>query len=987
MNHPAPTNRDGQDVADAVTCHAAFALKRSRRIDTLNLTMHEFEHRDTGAVHFHLASNYQENVFMVALRTVPTDSSGVAHILEHTVLCGSERFPVRDPFFLMIRRSLNTFMNAFTASDYTAFPFASQNRKDFDNLLDIYLDAVFFPRLDPLDFAQEGHRLEFEKPDDPASNLVYRGVVYNEMKGDSSAPVSVLYDTLKAHLFPTTTYHYNSGGDPQVIPQLTYAGLMDFYRRHYHPSNAIFMTFGDIPAVELQAQLHDKVLHRFSRAAETIDVPAEQRYTQTQRVTASYAVDETTELENKTHIVMGWLLGPTIDLALLLKCNLLSDVLLDTSASPLRQALEASVLGGNASPLCGLEESNREMSFICGLEGSNAEHQDAVEALILETLQRVARDGVPIEKLKACLHQLELNQREIGGDGYPYGLQLIFSSMSAAIHRGDPIALLDLDGVLQQLHEDIEDPAFIKELVQTLLLNNSHRVRLTLVPDAGLNQQLRDAETAHLAAIKQTLTAAEVAGIVAQASALKARQDQKEPLEVLPKVGLADIADDIKVSQGTLRQVGAGLPLSCYAAGTNGLSYHQVVLELPELPAHLVRLLPIYTNLLTEVGAGGRDYLQTQHLQHALTGGVSAYISVRGAVHNPDILLAHLTLSSRTLNPQNDGMISLLCETFTAPNFTEKARMREIVKHMRVRREGGITGSGHTLAMTAAASHVRPVSRLNHALSGLAGIEQLKLLDNSLDDSVGLDQLVADLQQLHGLLQLGNPRLLLVSDAAELEVSNKLVDRIWADRTLNPGVAGFQCDFDIAPPSQAWVTTSQVNFCASAFATVAESHIDAPALSVLAGVLRNGYLHKVLREQGGAYGGGAGHDSGNGIFRFYSYRDPNLMATFDAFQASVVWLENTNIGFELVEESILGIISSLDAPGSPAGEPRQAFHNELFGRHAAHRRKVRRDILGVGLEDVKRVARQYLQGPGARAVVCHENSARTLDADFIVRSI
>jgi Zn-dependent M16 (insulinase) family peptidase len=313
--------------------------------------------------------------------------------------------------------------------------------------------------------------------------------------------------------------------------------------------------------------------------------------------------------------------------------------------------------------------------------------------------------------------------------------------------------------------------------------------------------------------------------------------------------------------------------------------------------------------------------------------------------------------------------------------------MREIVKHMRVRREGGITGSGHTLAMTAAASHVRPVSRLNHALSGLAGIEQLKLLDNSLDSSVGLDQLVADLQQLHGLLQMGNPRLLLVSDEAELESSNKLVDSTWGARTLNPEVGGFQCEFDIAPPSQAWVTTSQVNFCASAFATVPEIHGDAPALSVLAGVLRNGYLHKVLREQGGAYGGGAGHDSSNGIFRFYSYRDPNLMATFDAFQESVAWLENTNIGFELVEESILGIISSIDAPGSPAGEPRQAFHNDLFGRNAAHRQKVRRDILEVGIEDVKRVARHYLQGPGARAVVCHENSARTLDADFIVKSI
>jgi Zn-dependent M16 (insulinase) family peptidase len=974
-------------MSEIIACHASFEHKRSRHIETLNTTVHEFEHRRTGAMHLHLATNYAENVFMVALRTVPTDSTGVAHILEHTVLCGSERFPVRDPFFLMIRRSLNTFMNAFTSSDYTAFPFASQNVKDFDNLLDIYLDAVFFPRLDPLDFAQEGHRLEFDTPADDTSDLTYKGVVYNEMKGDTSSPVSVLYDTLKSYLFPTTTYHFNSGGDPAQIPELSYDELLKFYKTHYHPSNAVFMTFGDRPAEQLQASFEDKVLSRFERQAQQVEIKNEQRYAQTQRVEASYAVDDVEELKDRTHIVMGWLLGANVDLELLLKCNLLADVLLDTSASPLRLALESSALGASASPLCGLEESNREMSFICGIEGANPGDQDALEALILNTLNDVARTGVPKANLEACLHQLELSQREIGGDGYPYGLQLIFACMSAAIHRGDPIALLDLDEVLQKIRVDIEEPDFFKNLVQELLLDNPHRVRLALLPDANLNQRLRDEERDRLAALKHSLSQAEKIQIIDQAKALQARQDQEEPLELLPKVGLADIASSTDAPKGQLRQLAQGLNLTDYEAGTNGLTYHQIVLDVPRLPANLVRLLPIYTNLITEVGSADRDYMATQHLQHGQTGGISAYTSVRGDINNPERLLAHLTLSSRTLNPKSAAMISLLKETLLQPRFDEKSRVREIIKQMRVRRQGGITGSGHTLAMTAASSHVRLVSRLNHELTGLAGIEQLKQLDNALDDPANLDQLVTDLQSLQAHVAGSNPRLLLVSDSGTIDAVRAEIDTVWGQYALQGAPTDFACDFEAQPVSQAWVTTSQVNFCASAFATVAESHEDAPALAVLAGVLRNGYLHKVVREQGGAYGGGAGHDSSNGIFRFYSYRDPNLMATFDAFQRSVDWVLDENLGFELIEESILGIIASLDAPGSPAGEARQSYHNDMFGRSADHRRQIRQSILRVGTADIKRVAAQYLHGVGARAVVCHDNSVQALPSDFIIKTI
>ena len=240
--------------------HPSFKWLRSERIDSLNLTLQEFQHIETGALHYHMDAENTENVFLVAFRTVPMDSTGVAHILEHTSLCGSKKYPVRDPFFMMIRRSLNTFMNAFTSSDWTANPFASQNRKDFNNLMDVYLDAVFFTRLDELDFLQEGHRVEFKQADDASSELEYKGVVFNEMKGAMSSPVSVLWQEVSKYLYPTSTYHYNSGGEPQDIPDLTYQQLKDFHKTHYHPSNAVFMTFGDIPASEHQQKFEEQAL-------------------------------------------------------------------------------------------------------------------------------------------------------------------------------------------------------------------------------------------------------------------------------------------------------------------------------------------------------------------------------------------------------------------------------------------------------------------------------------------------------------------------------------------------------------------------------------------------------------------------------------------------------------------------------------------------------------------------------------------------------
>lgn len=937
--------------------HPAFRKIRSHHIETLQVTLQEYEHRKTGARHLHMASVNDENVFLVALRTLPMDSTGVAHILEHTALCGSERFPVRDPFFMMIRRSLNSFMNAFTSSDWTAYPFASKNSKDFQNLLTVYLDAVFFSRLDPLDFAQEGHRLEFATPDDASSPLVYKGVVYNEMKGAMSSPTAQLWQQLTGYLFPSTTYHFNSGGEPEHITDLTYDQLLAFYRKHYHPSNAIFATFGNQSVPDLHEQFESLALSRFSHLDIRLPVKDEKRYFAPLRIQQAYGIGETESTEEKTHLVMGWLLGHSFNLESNLEAHLLSSVLLDNSASPLMRALETSDLGKAPSPLCGLEDSNREMTFVCGIEGSEAARLSDLEALVEGVLNEVVQTGVPQERLEAILHQLELHQREISGDQYPYGLQLILSALSPLVHGGDPVALLDLDPVLVSLREKIKDPAYVPGLLRRLLLENPHRVTLALVPDTHLEANRDNAIEQALAAKKAALSEAEIQQIIDRAAQLKARQMRKDDDAILPKVGV----EDVPASLPELTPV-AGMPekTTAYAQGTNGLVYQQLVMPLPALDPDEQALLPIYTSLFGEVGCGPLDYLGMQDRISAETGGVGCYAAVKSAIQDAQLATGYLILSGKALSRYADKLNQLLFDLLGSTRFDEAERIRELIAQMRARREQSVTGNGHALAMGAAAQGLSPIADWSFRLHGLHAIRSIKVLDDSLSSPEALQTLLQRLQQLHRKMVSQPVQHLLVAEQSQLNGMREQIQQLW--RAANPTASSHL----LLPPvsrqvNQAWMTTTQVNFCARAYPTVAVDHADAPALTVLGGFLRNGYLHRAIREQGGAYGGGAGQDSNSGVFRFYSYRDPRLTETLADFDASLDWLASTQHEATALEEAILGVIGQLDKPRSPAGEAKHVFHGNLFGRDAAQRQRFRAGVLKVTLDDLQRVANRWLR--------------------------
>ena len=974
MNSDAPLT--GKTPRSEAHSHCtAFRHTGDTRVESLNLTIQQYEHIATGAVHYHLDTGHDEKAFTVALRTMPHDSTGVAHILEHTALCGSEKCPVRDPFFMMTRRSLNTFMNAMTSSDWTAYPFASQNDKDFNNLLDVYLDAVFFSRLHELDFAQEGHRIEFSEEGNPDSPLEYKGVVFNEMKGAMSSAVSQLWQGISSYLFPTTTYHYNSGGDPAEITDLSYEQLLNFYKTHYHPSNAIFMTFGDLDVTDFHNTLEEQALKRFERQHKQWRVEPEKRYAAPLAVEQSYGLDSE-DLSAATHHVVGWLLGESTNLDEQLEANLMSQVLLDNSASPLRRALEQTDLGSSPSPLCGLEDSNREMSFMCGIEGSEPGHAAAIEQLILDTLEEVAGNGVDQAMIDAALHQLELHQREIGGDHYPYGLQLIFNALPAATHYGDPAALLNLDPALERLRAKAASGTFMQDTVSRLLLNNRHRVRFTLKPDDGVNAEAKRLEEARLESIRQSLSSDQKQQILDQAAALKERQSQEDDPGMLPEVTLQDVRPEASYMAPSAVS-DQSLPATEYEVGTNGLLYQQLILDLPALTNEQLSWVPFFTQCWTEVGAGGRDYLAQQQKQTALVGSLTSYASIKGSVADADDLQGYLVMSGKALNAKADDFSALIKETWDSPALNEESRLLDLLKQAKSRREQGITGSGHSLAMTLAAAPLNAAANLANEIGGLPQIKRIKeRLQKA--QSEGPAYLSLALQDIYRQINPTPAEALLIHDEQGAAAHRDSLARHWAHPQATAKAATV---WQMTDPATYWMVDSQMNFCAWALPTVGVEHEDAAALSVLAGVLRNGFLHTAIRERGGAYGAGATQDSANACFKFFSYRDPRVEGTFDDFAGSIDWVMNQTSGDDLVEQAVLGLIGSMDRPGSPAGEAKQFFHQDRTGRSRAIRQQFRERLLNTQWSGVQAVCEKYLHADGGtRAVVAPRGTESTAGA-------
>ena len=929
-----------------------FELKESKKIKLLDVNAQVYRHSKFNTQHIHLDSSNDEKVFMVAFRTIPEDSTGVAHILEHTSLCGSEKYPVRDPFFMMIRRSLNSFMNAFTSSDWTAYPFATQNNKDFNNLLDVYVDSAFFPRLDPLDFSQEGHRLEI----DNENNLEIKGVVFNEMKGAMSSPTDQLWHGMSKHLFEETTYHHNSGGDPEKIIDLTHADLVAFHQKHYHPSNATFFTFGNVSIDEIHNHLEKNVFQKFTPASEQLTIKPAKIFTSPVKASGTY--QPLPGDESNHHVVISWLLGDSHNPLNLLEKYFLSNVLLDNSASPLRKALELSKLGKSPSPFLGIEPSNKEIVFMAGLEGVGKDKASEVEELILTTLEKLVIDGVPEDLINSSLHQLEIGQREVSGGGMPYGLQLMLGCMNACIHHDDPISMLDLDANFRKLKTLISQKGYLEELISTCLIKNQHRLNYELKPDPKFNENLENFFASTLKNKEETLTEEDRGKINDLAKALKARQEAMDDVEILPKVTKQDIPLKREYTHVSFLKNNR----SVYEVGTNGLMYSDFLFPCKNLTSQELLFSSLYTFILTEVGLKESSYEEIQALQSSITGGLNASFKLQtNDQSEPGKLF--LCISSKSLENNFDEMEKLILNTLENARFDEEDRILDLFNIFIARNEESINQNGHILAMNSAASSLNKFSATAYQMSGLQMLNQSKATISKMKDAADAINLINVLKSIHAKV-LHNPfKIFTACSPKTLDVKSMDFKNIQYEAE--------QCLIEPINEQTAWITGSQVCYCAEAFQTVPREHPDAPALSVLATVLRNGYLHTAIREKGGAYGAGATNDTSTNTFKFFSYRDPKCAETFSAFKDAVEW-SKTSITEQHLEEAILGVVSSIDKPLSPVGEAKNDFNFNLENISTKERLEMRQRVINCSIEDLIRVNEKYLTKNSKKSILAGE---------------
>ena len=954
-----------------------FNLQEQKNIPLLDVNAQIYNESEFNCKHVHLESDSNEKVFMVAFRTIPEDSTGVAHILEHTALCGSKKYPVRDPFFMMIRRSLNTFMNAFTSSDWTAYPFATLNKKDFDNLLGVYLDSAFFPNLDSLDFAQEGHRLEFQEKNNLESEIEIKGVVYNEMKGAMSSITSQLWHGMSKHLYPSSTYKHNSGGNPENIIDLSHEDLVNFHKKHYHPSNATFFTYGNIDPIEIQSFIKENVLDNFSPSNEVVAVKNEDRFDVP--ITVSDFYNPQPGDEDNHHIVLSWLLNESHNPVQLLETYLMSNILLDNSASPLRKVLESTKLGKSPSPLTGLEADQKELVFAAGLEGVDSNKSKEVETLIMECLNKLVKDGVPKDLIESSLHQLEIRQREITGSGMPFGLQIMLTCLPACIHNDNPLNILDLDNAFNIIKNNLKSDNYIENLIEKNLIKNNHRLTYSLVPDTELNKKNEEKIQKKVLDITKSLSEQDKEQLLKLANDLEERQNTIDDPEVLPKVTREDIPK-IRKYASPLTSENKESRNYYYKTGTNGIVYHSMIFPCDALEKDELKIASLFSNTLTDIGLGDKGYEDIQKYQSSITGGVSAsFVTLPNKLG--DTYKLALKVSSKSLEGNESFMQDLMMRTVKESNFDETDRIKELLEFISSDNEKSVIQNGHILSMSNAASQISSIASTNDLTSGLRFIHNTNQLSKLVVAPNELSKYLELLKSIKTKISETPSHFFTASALNKEDINLNFLIEETTRQHKQQNLITTQDD------SLGWITGSQVCFCAEAFPTVDFSHEDAPALTVLGTVLRNGYLHSAIREKGGAYGAGASQDSSNKVFKFFSYRDPKCSETFDEFKNSREW-SIKNITEEQLEEGVLGVISSIDKPLSPFGEAMSDFMSKLDQKSQDERLHFRAKVKECKLADLIYVSEKYLFGESKRSAIAGQNyEAELVKLGFKIKNI
>ncbi len=932
--------------------YKGFILTKKIFLEEIQITLFELMHTQTGATVLHLASEDEENAFCFALPTYPSSSNGVPHILEHIVLCGSKKYPVKDPFFAMTRRSVATFMNAMTGPDFTLYLASSQVEKDFFQLMDVYLDAVFFPELKKMSFLQEGHRIELKDPKNLDSPLLYQGVVFNEMKGSMGSSDSRLFHHLLESVFPDLPYAYNSGGDPSEIPLLSYEELVDFHKTFYHPSHALFYFYGNIPIEKNLHFLEEKLLKNTEKAAYLSPLPLQKRFTSPLFIEKPYPLSVEQKKEAHTIASFSWLTCSSQEQGEILALLLLDTILMEHDASLLKKELLKANLAGDVYAFLDTELS--EIPWTIVAKGMEPENVDTMRHVIFATLEKIASSSIPKEKIAAAMHQIEFSRLEISGEGLPFGLSLFMRAGLIKMQGSKAEDALKIHTLLQELKERLKDPLYLPSLIQKHWILNPHFVQLTLKGDETLSEKEEQEEKKVLQKIQKDLTVEQKKKIVSQMEELQSYQEKQERqnINLLPFIKLEDLP---KKPKEFLLQKEKNLYF--HESFTNHITYVDIVFTLPSLSEKELSYLPLFLVLMGSIGSSKHKYEALLEEKEKHTGGIYPYLSTNRQASSFFSFSPTFTLRGKALDKNTTSLLSLMKEILFETVFTEKERIKEVLLQEKTHLESQLSGKAMKYASSLSASSLSKADFLQDLWYGYGFLQTIRSLFKGKE---ALEEAISILHTLHKKIFVKSPFEIVlgadknrISSLQKSKVEGLLQNFPFEDILFNGKLS-------LPLKQEAYILASPVCFTSSSCLISSYEEEASPCLSVIAELLQNLFLHTEIREKGGAYGGGASFHPATGKFSFYAYRDPHVTRTLSCFTESVEKLSKGSFSEEDLLEAKLGLFQSLDSPVLPKNRAQEAFFYHKTKTSFELRSLFRKRLFSLGKEQVLQTLKHTL---------------------------
>lgn len=911
------------------------------------------KHKKTGA-RIALVSNDDNNkVFSVGFRTPPFDSTGVAHIIEHSVLCGSRDFPAKDPFIELAKGSLNTFLNAMTYPDKTIYPVASCNEQDFQNLMHVYMDAVFYPNIYKKEeiFRQEGWHYELESME---SDLIYNGVVYNEMKGAFSSPEQFLFRTIQNALFPDTAYGVESGGDPDYIPDLTYEAFLDFHNRYYHPSNSYIYLYGDMDVNEKLTWLHEKYLNQFEYHFVDSEIKFQEPFKTHRDITAFYPLSEQEELSNNTYYSYNLSIGTSLDSELCMAFQVLEYVLLSSPGSPLKQALLDAGIGKDI--ISSYDSDTYQPIFSIVAKNADINQKEEFVKVVRETLEKIVREGVDEKSLRAAINYYEFKYREADFGQFPKGLMYGIQMLGSWLYDDSkPFIKLNSNAIFDNLKTKIQTDYYVR-LIENYLLNSSHIALVTLVPKKGLTSEKEANLKEKLKNYKNSLSVSELEKLIENTRSLKEYQDTpstREELESIPLLNVEDIDTKSQPFYNSEKDID-GITIVHHNVFTNGIAYMRLIFDLEDIPKELTPYIGLLSSVLGLVDTEHYKYLELSNEINIHTGGISTDLSCYGKKNTQNEYLPALIMDVKALYEEMDDAFDLLKEIISFTKLDDKKRLLEIISEIKSRLLMHLTSAGHSAAVDRAMSYFSESSRFSEEVKGISFYKFIERLEGNF--AAEADETISKLKLLMNYIFRRDN--LIISFTSNEEGLVTLKDKLlpFVEQLKDEPIEKVSEHFELIQANEGFKTSGQVQYVARTGNFMKAGFEYTGALEVLKVILSYEYLWTNIRVKGGAYGCMCGFSSISGNGYFTSYRDPNLKETNEIYEKTADYIRSFTADERDMTKYIIGTISGIDTPRTPRMKGDASMGAYITGLTEADVQKQRDEILHVTKEDIRKLS-------------------------------